>query len=159
MNSTSDETRKMMEKHVGIHGTAIMACMSVMLDKDGYKVEPILNDNKNIWEAGLRITKDNDEVEGNDEGVKHIEYYLHNTFVEILCVDRDDDPLIFDEKIEEDLKYTINKIGSVLEGRYILITGVLEGKTIEEIYEENSDKYERVRKKIVDADEYNGVTF
>ena len=56
--------------------------------------------------------------------MNHADYFIHNTLIEIFCVDRDDDPLIFDEKHEEDMMYTIKKIGAVLEGRYILVTGI-----------------------------------
>lgn len=150
----SDETKELLEKHVGIHGTCILACMNIMLVKSGYNAEPIGVETKNIWEAGLRVTKD-----GNDGEVEKLDYYIHNTLVEIFCVDRDDDPLIFDEKHEDDFMYTISKIGSVLEGRYILITGAIDGKTVEEIYEENSNKFERITKKEVKADDYDGVTF
>ena len=154
MNSMSDETRELLEKHIGIHGTHIMTCMTVIFMKDGYDVEPTKVESHNIWEAGIIIRKK------DSDGVAKVDYFLHNTFIEIFCVDRDDDPLIFDAKHEEeDFMYTIDKIGSVLEGRYILITGLLEGKTIEEIYEENSGKFERIRQKEVNADDYDGVTF
>ena len=146
MNSMSDETKELLEKHVGIHGTAILACMTVMLMKNGYDAEPIGVETHNIWEAGLRI-KNKDDNEGE---MSSADYFIHNTLIEIFCVDRDDDPLIFDENHEEDFMYTINKIGEVLEGRYILLTGVFEGKTVEEIYEENPGKFERIRKKEVD---------
>lgn len=155
MDLMSDETKELLEKHVGIHGTAILACMSVMLIKNGYDAEPIGVETKNIWEAGLRIKKD-----GNKGDVNHADYFLHNTLIEIFCVDRDDDPLIFDEKHEEEgMMYTVNKIGSVLEGRYTLVSGMLEGKNIEEIYKENPGMFERIRQKEVNAEEYDGATF
>jgi hypothetical protein len=154
----SDETNELLQKYIGIHGTAIMACISVMLDQQGYDVQPIKVESKNIWDAGLTIKKKDSKKKDGDD-VNKVDYFFHNTFIEVFCVDRDDDPLVFDEKHDGDFEYTVNKIGSVLEGRYILIVGVLEGKTIEEIYEENSDKYERVRKKMVKAEDIDGVTF
>ena len=79
-------------------------------------------------------------------------FYFRNTFTEILCVDRDDDPLIFDPNILEDDTYLMDKIAKVLYGRLTLILGMLDGKTTEEIYTENPGMFERIRMRQIDPE-------
>ena len=91
MNSMSKETKALMEEHIGEHGVPIMVYMYKLLVDNGCEVIPSTPESvKSIWDASLEISK------GEDLKSK---FFFHNTFVEILCVDRDDDPLIFDPEI------------------------------------------------------------
>ncbi len=137
MNSMSDETKALIEEHIKIHGVPIMMTMFKLLHDEGCKVEPCVD--KSIWDVTFKISR----------GDNSSEFYFHNTFVEILCVDRDDDPLIFDSEIlgRDGLNYIAGKISEVLMARLTLIIGLFKGKTVEEIYNDNPGVYERIRAK------------
>jgi len=142
MNNMSDETKELMEKYIGIHGIFIMAFICMKLGEYGYDVEPQRNSG-NIWKASVKISK----------GDTQLEYFFYNTFLEILCVDRDDDPLVFDPEILEDETRIFSKITEVLKCRLNLISGMIDKKSVEEIYNENPGMYERIRMRTVDSDQ------
>jgi hypothetical protein len=153
MNSTSDETKKLMQEHISKHGVPMMAYVCSALIEDGCSIDP-QDVGGNIWDASIKITKevaDGDDIDS--------EFFFHNTFVEVLCVDRDDDPLVFDPEILTDDKYLFVKIAKVLTTRLTLLLGIINGQTAEEVYEENPDMFERIRIKKVDADDDDGKTF
>lgn len=158
MNSMSDETKELMQEHIGQHGVPIMLYVCTVLKQAGCKVEPIIEKDSTIWDAAIKVSRDKD---GEKEGMVS-KFFFHNTFVEALCVDRDDDPLIFDPKILEDdsIDYISGKIREIVNGRTTLLLGMFDGKSVEEIYNDNPNMFERIRKKEVSADEYHdGVTF
>ncbi len=140
MNNMSDETKSLMEEYMSQHGLTIILYVCSQLQKDGCKISAPDNDFKSLWDASIKITKKDKDGEDIIS-----EMYFYNTFVEIFCVDRDDDPLVFDPEILEDEKYIFGKIDAVLECRLTLILGMLNGKTAEEIYEKNPGMFERIK--------------
>jgi len=157
MNSMSDETKALLEKYIHLHGISIILYTMKVLEAEGCEVEPIGNKGMSIWDAAIKITRDRD---GDRSIVSEFSFY--NTFIEVLCVDRDDDPLIIDPQIIEDgesIDYISDKIMIIIKGRTTLVLGMLEGKRVEDIYNENPGQFERIRAREVDADDFNGVTF
>lgn len=153
MNSMSDETKALMEEHIGKHGVPIMIYMYKLLLNNGCKVVPSVPESTtSIWDATFEISK------GKDLSSK---FFFHNTFIEILCVDRDDDPLIFDPEIlgPDGFDYISDKIAGVLKCRITLLMGLFDGKTVEQIYNENPDGFERIRMKKVDDGNWDRTTF
>lgn len=152
MNSMSDETKALMEDHIGEHGTSIMIYMYKLLLDNGCKVAPSPSAPGSIWEATFEISR------GGDTTSK---FYFHNTFIEILCIDRDDDPLIFDPEIlgPKGSDYISDKIAGVLKCRITLLMGLFDGKTVEEIYNENPGRFDRIRMKKVDGDQWDRTIF
>ena len=142
----SEETQELVKEYMGMHGVSIMAMVCSDLSKKGFIIG-VPTVPGNIWDASIRITK---KVPDGEDMVS--ELYLQNTFIEVMCVDRDDDPLVFDPKILENGMYIFQKIECVVESRLTMIYGLMDGKTIEEIYEENPGMFERIRKKEIKKD-------
>lgn len=138
-----------MAEYIDIHGIPIMVYMISAITREGHHVEPIIPESKNIWETAIKIINKNKDGKGGMPSKS--EFSFMNTFLEIFTVDRDDDPIVFDSKILEDEEYIIDKIGSVVGGRLILVLGMLDGKTAQEVYDENPGTFERIRIKEVDA--------
>lgn len=137
------ETNDRISKHMKKHAIPIIAFMCKQLQEAGCIVEPVKTDEPvSIWEAAITITKEDSEVEKS-------QFNFHNTFLEIFTVDRDADPLEFDEELDGDDQYIFDKIGSIIGGRLDLILGMLDGKTVEELYDE--DRYERISKKTIEV--------
>ncbi len=158
MNSMSEETKELLQEYIGQHGIPIILYISTVLKRAGCKVEPIMKKGDTIWDAAIKVSKDED---GEEKGMVS-EFFFHNTFIETLCVDRDDDPLIFDPKILEagdNIDYISGKIKEIVEGRTTLLLEMFAGKSVEEIYNDNPHMFERIRKKEVNADDHDGMTF
>jgi len=142
MSEKSGYTEKMLTEHIKKYGIFIISYVCHMLDKFGYKIEASYREKTSIWDASIIITKD-----AEDKNSPKTEFYFYNTFIEIFCVDRDDDPIEFDKMIVEDDRYIFQKMESVINGRLIMICGMMEGKTTKQIYEENPGMFERITQK------------
>jgi len=154
--NASEETKELMQKYIKEHGIAIMGFTWKTLEEAGHKVKPSMDDG-NIWNAALEIINGNHVPDGDSsEFPVKSKFMFYNTFLEILTVDRDDDPLVFDPEILSDKEHIFHKISEVLSGRLTLLIGLLDGKSTEEIYNENPGQYERIRKKEVSSDEPQG---
>ena len=150
MSNMSDETAELIKEYLGLHGVSIMSMFCSDLAEKGCDIAlPVKGGN--IWDASIRVTKEIPDGEDIDSV-----FYFRNTFTEIFCVDRDDDPLVFDPEILEDGMYIFQKIEEVLKSKLIVLSGMIDGKSIEEIYNENPGMFERIRsKKVEDENEGN----
>lgn len=158
MNNMSKETKALLEEHIEKHGAPIMLFISTVLQRAGCKVKPITEPGDSIWDAAIRVSR---VVDGKEDPMV-ARFNFHNTFIETLCVDRDDDPLIFDPEILSDgdnIDYIAGKIKEIVEGRCTLLLGLMDGKSIEEVYNENPNMFERIRKKEINSKDHDGVTF
>jgi len=148
MHDMSDETKELLAKYIGLHGIPIILCFSHMLQKLGLEVS-VKAEGSSIWDAAIKIERENP----NGDDISS-EFHFYNTFLEVLCVDRDDDPMVFDPKILDDgesIEYISEKIQTILEGRLIIIRGLLDGKSAEDVYNENPDRFERISYKVIVA--------
>lgn len=147
--NVSDETKKLMAEYIDIHGIPIMVYMISAISQEGHHVEPVIPNSKNIWEMAIKITNKNKDSKG---GIPYSSKFMfYNTFLEILMVNRDDDPMEFDPKILENKDYIFNKIASVVGSRLSLVLGMLDGKTAQEVFDEKPHRFERINIKEVDA--------
>lgn len=72
-------------------------------------------------------------IEGIDEDFK-FEFYLTNALHEIISIDRDDVPLIFDRGLDDDA-YVKRKIENVLDSKVAVIRASIEGGNVDGIRE------------------------
>lgn len=74
-------------------------------------------------------------------------FYIHNLLLEIATVDRDQNPLRFDQRLE-DIDYFIEKMVRLSESKLNILFQLFGNEDIEKAIakiEKNSDQYERIR--------------
>lgn len=149
----SDRTREMLGELVGKYGVTIMTAtwMRLMEAEESLLLEPSNAKSGTIWDAALNIK--------TSDGKINTVLYFYNSFLEIFTVDRDDDPLIIDTRILEDDEYLASKIKDVVDIRILLISGMINNdsnnmrESIEKVYNDNSEMFERIRIMEIDPKE------
>ena len=103
-----------------------------------------------IQESGLKVTecgRGPDQVFVIKRGDKEIKFFTYNLFLETATIDRDEEPLRFDERLK-DVGYFMAKSAelarSKLQIRYQLLTEDNVDTAIDNI-SENATGYERIR--------------
>jgi hypothetical protein len=80
-------------------------------------------------------------------GEKHMEFYLHNLFMEIATVDRDENPIRFDNNLQ-DFDYFLAKMARVIQSKLNVLFKLLAEENpdiaLEKITQMAKD-YERIR--------------
>jgi hypothetical protein len=80
-------------------------------------------------------------------GDKEVEFYLHNLLLEIATVDRDEEPLVFDERLR-DFDYFVEKAARITESKLKILFKLLAEENadtaIEKITQMAKD-YQRIR--------------
>jgi len=78
---------------------------------------------------------------------KQVSFYLHNLFLEVATIDRDEEPLRFDERLE-DFDYLVDKIirctCSKLKVLFLLLGEKDPATAVEKILQ-HADNYQRIR--------------
>lgn len=149
----SDRTREMLGELVGKYGVTIMTAtwMRLMEAEESLLLEPSNAKSGTIWDAALNIK--------TSDGKINTVLYFYNSFLEIFTVDREDDPLIIDTRILEDDEYLASKIKDVVDIRILLISGMINNdsnnmrESIEKVYNDNSEMFERIRIMEIDPKE------
>jgi hypothetical protein len=80
-------------------------------------------------------------------GKKEAEFYLHNLFLEIVTIDRDEDPLQFDENLR-DFNYFLRKTAHVVESKLNVLFQLFGQDDVEAAIEnitKDAKQYERIR--------------
>ena len=75
------------------------------------------------------------------------EFYLYNLFFEIATIDRDENPLRFDERLK-DFEYFIEKMTRLIESKLRLLFQLFGEEDVEKALkniEQNSEQYDRIR--------------
>jgi len=78
---------------------------------------------------------------------KEAVFYLHNLFLEIATIDRDVQPLMFDEKLR-DFDYFMTKMGQLIASKLNVLLQVFGHEDLEAAIEnivKDSKQYERIR--------------
>ena len=80
-------------------------------------------------------------------GQNELKFYLHNLLLEISTVDRDENPLRFDERLR-DFDYFMNKTVNIIHSKLRILLRLLDqddfDKAIENVCKD-ADQYERIR--------------
>jgi len=80
-------------------------------------------------------------------GKKKIKFFLHNLFLEIATVDRDDDPLRFDERLRE-FDFFLAKMTRLAQNKLKILFHLLLEEDVDAAIEnisQNANEYERIR--------------
>jgi len=80
-------------------------------------------------------------------GQKHVEFYLQNLLLEIATVDRDEEPLRFDERLQ-DFDFFIAKTAHVVQSKLAVLFHLLGQEDVDAAIEnisQNAKQYERIR--------------
>jgi len=80
-------------------------------------------------------------------GKKKMKFFLHNLFLEIATVDRDDDPLRFDEKLR-DFDFFLAKMTRLAQNKLKILFHLLLEEDVDAAIEnisQNANEYERIR--------------
>lgn len=88
-----------------------------------------------------------DTVFGIKAGEKEAEFHLHNLFLEIATVDRDEEPLRFDEKLR-DFDYFLAKMVRTLESKLRVLFHLFGEQDVDRAIENiirDAKQYERIR--------------
>jgi len=78
---------------------------------------------------------------------KAAQFYLHNLFLEIATIDRDEQPLMFDENLR-DFDYFLAKMARLIQSKLNVLFQLLGRQDIDaaiEIITKDSKQYERIR--------------
>lgn len=90
-------------------------------------------------------------------GEKQVEFHLHNLLLEITTIDRDEQPLRFDEKLT-DIVHFMTKTIRITEDKLKILTTVLSEENPEAAIakiRKESNRYERINFWTVDPKEVN----
>jgi len=102
--------------------------------------------------AGTDVYKD-DPLGGLDltfsisAGEAQVKFFLHNLFLEIATVDRDEDPLRFDERLR-DFDFFLCKTADLIQSKLRILLHLMEEEDIEAAVKKiqaDAADYERVR--------------
>jgi len=80
-------------------------------------------------------------------GEKEAEFYLHNLFLEIATIDRDEQPLRFDENLR-DFDYFLSKMARVIQSKLNVLLHFLGAEDVDAAIEnitKDAKQYERIR--------------
>ena len=80
-------------------------------------------------------------------GNKSIEFYMHNLFLEIATIDRDEVPLRFDERLR-DPEYFLGKAAHLTQSKLAILLQLLTTDNVEAAMEnltKDASQYERLR--------------
>jgi len=138
-----DEFQKQVDEWIGQFDDdqwmmKLTAFIGEKLFEHGYNVIAAI-DEDSYWNSTLKVVGRKKEWE---EEVS-IDFFLRNTFLDIFAVDRKADPMIFDDRMEDD-DFAKDKIREILECNINLISGQLEGMTLGEIYDDNQEKFDAI---------------
>lgn len=81
------------------------------------------------------------------KGEAEVKFFLHNLFLEIATVDRDEEPLRFDERLL-DFSYFLSKSAQLIRSKLRILLHLMEGKDIEDAIrriQADAADYERIR--------------
>jgi len=81
------------------------------------------------------------------KGEKQVRFYLQNLLLEIATVDRDEQPLRFDERLR-DFDYFLSKMVSVTQSKLNVLFHLLEQEDVDAAIEniaKDAQQYERIR--------------
>ena len=107
--------------------------------------------------AGLQVTE---QLLGNDpalsikKGKLEIKFFLMNLLLEIATVDRDEEPMRFDDRLR-DFKYYTNKMLSTVHGKLKILSAVLSQDDLSKIAQDLdkfAHEFERIRVITIDPD-------
>jgi len=105
----------------------------------GYNVIAAI-DEDSYWNTSLKVVRRKKEWEEEAS----LNMFLRNTFLDIFAVNRKADPMIFDDRMNDDDDFAKDKISEILECHVNLVIGQLEGMTLGEIYDDNQEKFDKV---------------
>jgi len=103
-----------------------------------------------IQEAGFTVTEQGDGLDSVflvKCGEKEIKFFLHNLLMEIATVDRDEEPLRFDERLQ-DFDFFIAKTARVVQSKLAVLFHLLWQEDVDTAIENishNAAQYERIR--------------
>lgn len=103
-----------------------------------------------LQSAGLEVEERGcglDTVFRIKSGEREAEFYMHNLLMEIATVDRDEQPLRFDENLQ-DFDYFLNKVAKVIESKLRILFKLLEHDDVDKAMEsitESAKDYTRIR--------------
>ena len=105
-----------------------------------------------IYVAGTDVYKD-DPLGGLDltfsisAGEAQVKFFLHNLFLEIATVDRDEEPLRFDERLK-DFGFFLSKTADLIQSKLRILLHLMEEEDVEGAIKKiqaDAAGYERVR--------------
>lgn len=138
-----DEFKKQVDKWISQFDddewmTKFTAFIGEQLFEHGYNVIAAI-DEDDYWNNSIKISKRGTEWERKiTENL-----FLRNTFLDIFAVDRKADPIIFDDRMDDE-DFSKEKISEILECHINLVVGQLEGWSLGEIYDNNQEKFDKI---------------
>jgi hypothetical protein len=95
-----------------------------------------------LQSAGLNVEEKGsglDTVFSIKSGKKEADFYLHNLLVEIATVDRDEEPLRFDEKLR-DFDYFVAKAAKLTDSKMMILFELLSEDDVDKVIDNISQK-------------------
>ena len=103
-----------------------------------------------LQSAGLDLKEEGqgfDLVFSIKSGEKEAKFYLHNLLLEIATIDRDEEPLRFDEKLR-DFDLFLAKTAHIVQSKLAVLSHLLGQEDVDAAIEnisQNAEQYERIR--------------